>query len=182
MKTKLKEQGACKCSLEITITQEEVAEAFRVVYDDLQKQAKIPGFRKGKVPQDLLVKHYGETARDEVLKRLIPGAYQKALAEHRIDPVSMPEIRDVNFAADMNLSFKANVETRPVIKLRKYKGISLKGQKVEITPKEMDDAITRLQESHAEFTPITDTRPVKKGDYLICDVESFSDGKPISKK
>ena len=182
MKSKAKHNNDCECFFEVEIPVEEVNQALEEVYREIKKHAKIPGFRPGAAPQDLLEKYHGEHANDEALKRLIPSGYRQALLDQKIDAVGLPEISDVVFEKNKNLSFKAKVEIRPAIKLKKYKGIKVKKEKISVSDQEIDDTVKRLQEIHARFEPIKEKRPVKQGDHAICDIEAFIDGKPISKK
>jgi len=182
MKTKIKNNTNCECFFEVEIPNKMVQEITKLVYARIRKYAKIPGFRMGNAPQDLLEKYHGEQAKEEVLKRLIPDGYRRALEEHKITPVSLPEITDVLFEKDRNLTFKAKVEVHPQFKLKKYKGIRVKAGKVKVDDSEVDDTLKRLREMNAKFEPVTDRKNILKNDYLICDVEAFVDGKAISKK
>lgn len=182
MKSKVRYTNNSECHFEVEIPADVVDRTVAEVYKEIKKYAKIPGFRIGNVPHDLLEKYHGEQAREETLKRLIPTGYRQVLVEKQISVVGLPEISDIVFDKGKNLSFKAKVDIRPRIKLKKYKGISVKGKKVEVTNEEAEATLKRLQEMHAQFQPVTEKRPLKKGDYAICDVEAFIDGKPISKK
>jgi len=182
MKVKTKYNNACECFLEISIPAEVVNRTLEEVYKEIKKYAKISGFRPGNVPQDILEKHHGARAQEEMLKKIIPSAYRDAVNEQNIKPVGLPEISDVRFTKDNDLSFKAKVELRPSIKLKKYKGIKVKQNKIAITDSEIEDTLKRLQQMHAQFQPIQDRKSVQKSDYAICDVEAFIEGKPITKK
>jgi len=116
------------------------------------------------------------------LRRLIPQGYRKALDEHKINPVTLPEILDVEFGENRKLSFKAKVEIGPGIKLKNYKGIKVKKKKIDTSKDEVSEALKRLQEINVQYLPREDKGPLKKGDYAICDIEAFVEGKPISKK
>lgn len=182
MKTKIKHIDRGNRLFEVEISPEIVSRTLEEVYKEIKKTAKIPGFRTGMVPQSLLEKYHSKDAEEEVLRRLIPEGYRKALYEHKINPVTLPEISDVEFGKNRKLSFKAKVEIGPEIKLKNYKGIKVKKKKIDTSKDEVSQTLKRLQEINVQYLPAEDKRPLKKGDYAICDIEAFVEGKSISKK
>ncbi len=180
MKSKVTKLEGTARRLEIEMSKEAVEEVFAAVLADIRRTAKIPGFRAGKAPLDLVLKKYHKDARDEVIQQLVPRGYQQALEEHDINPVSYPEISDVTIEEAGQLTFKAAVDVHPEVSVRKYKGLKVTTRKVSVADGEVEEALTRFRNMHAEFAE-TD-RPLEKGDFGICDVETFIDGKAISKK
>lgn len=181
VKSKIKTIDECSALLEIEASRESIDRAFDEVYCEITKVANIPGFRVGKAPKDMVKLSYAKTAKDEVLKRLVPDSYRKALEEHGIVPVGMPEISDLVFEDDKPLKFKAKVEMRPKFKLKNYKGISLEKKKVSVTDEDVEKTLKSIQEMNAKYITVED-RPVKMGDYVVSDLECFVDGKPVHKK
>ncbi len=182
MKTKVKHIDKCSRLFEVEISPEIVSRTLEEVYKEIKKRAKIPGFRVGMVPQSLLEKYHAKDAEEEVLRRLIPEGYKKALYEHKINPVTLPEVSDVEFGKSRKISFKAKVEIRPGIKLKNYKGIKVKKNKIDTSKDEISQVLKKLQEINAQFLPAEDRRPLRKGDHAICDIEALVEGRPISKK
>lgn len=180
MKSKIKKTEECGAAFDIEVSRETVAKAFDEVYNEIVKIAAIPGFRVGKAPRELVQKHYNKDAREEVLKRLIPEAYSKAVSEHRINPAGMPEITDVNFNEGDVLTFKARVDTRPEFKLKAYKGIKIDKKKVEVKDEEVDATLNNLREMNAKYLAVED-RSVAISDYVVSDVDCYVDGKKIHK-
>jgi len=181
MKIKIKNSDKCNKIFEVEIPPETVKSILKDVYKDIKSKARIPGYRVGNAPQDLLEKYHGKTAEQEVLNKLVPEGYRNAIGQYKIKPVSLPEFFGVKLGDDKRLKFKAKVEVRPEIKLKNYKGIRVKRKKVEVSPEEAGEAMKRIQEMNAQFTPLASARVIKKGDYTICDIEALIDGKPISK-
>lgn len=181
MKFKAKSIEECSTLFEIEVSKEAIGKAFDEVYDEITKIANIPGFRVGKAPKEMVRIHYAKDAREEALKRLIPEAYRRALQEHDVTPVSMPEISDVVFEEDKPLTFKAKVDSRPKFKLKNYKGLKLEKKKTVVTDADIDNTLKSLQEVNAKYIA-ADDRPVKMGDYVVSDLECFVDGKPVHKK
>jgi trigger factor len=107
VKFKAKSLEECTTLFEIEVSPQMISRVFEEVYADIAKVANIPGFRIGKAPVDMIRLHYAKDARQEVLKRLIPEAYRQAVQQHKIEPVSLPEISDVLLESDRPLTFKA---------------------------------------------------------------------------
>ena len=180
MKCSVKKLKDASCELSIELSKETVEEVFERVFHEISKEAKVPGFRPGKVPMDIIRQNYQADAMDEVKRRLIPEAYQEALEEHSIQPLSYPEVGDINLSLTGKLTFKAKVDTHPKVNVRKYKGLKVTTEKIKVDDEEVTETLSRLQNMNAEFVDI-DT-PLKKGDFAICDVETSMEGKIISKK
>ncbi len=181
MKSKIKAIEECASLLEIEVAPETIDKAFEEVYGEIGKNANIPGFRVGKAPIELVKKHYAKNAKEEVLKHLIPDAYRSAVEEHKLRPISMPEISDVNFDNEKKLSFKAKVTTRPSFKLKNYKGIKVEKKKVKVTETEVDKMLQNLRELNAKYSSVED-RPARMGDYVVSDMDCTVDGKSAHKK
>ncbi|MDD5594861.1 MAG: trigger factor, partial [Candidatus Omnitrophica bacterium] len=108
--------------------------------------AKVPGFRPGHAPRDILEKNFSHHAHEEVLRSLIPDAYQEIIKNEGLDVIDMPEISDVKLEREF-LSFKATVEVSPEINLGKYKGIKINYAKVEVLADELKRHMDSLKES-----------------------------------
>ncbi|MFH1189613.1 MAG: trigger factor [Candidatus Omnitrophota bacterium] len=181
MRSKVKPIDECSALLEIEASKEAIAKAFDEVYDEIHKVAVIPGFRAGKAPKDMVRINYAKAAKEEVLKRLVPESYRKAIEEHGITPIGMPEISDLVFEDDKPFTFKAKIETRPKFKLKAYKGLSFEKKKAAVTGEDVNSMLKSLQEMNAKYTS-PEARPIKLGDYVVSDLECFVDGKAVHKK
>jgi len=181
MKAKRNNIEECTTLFDIEVPKEDIAKAFDEVYSEIIKVANISGFRTGKAPKELVVKHYSKNAKEEVLKRLIPEAYRVALEEHGINPIGLPEISEVNFDEDKILSFKARVDTRPKFKIKAYRGIKISKKKISVTAEEIGKALENLREISATYITVED-RAVQMGDYVVSDMECFVESKPVHKK
>lgn len=180
MKTRIKNIEECKKLFQVEIPNELVQAAAEEVYREIRKVAKIPGYRVGSAPQDLVEKYHSKEARDEILKRLIPEGYRRALQTHKVIPIGLPRVFNIDFESGKPLTFEAEVDVRPNFKLKNYKGIKVKKGRVSVSQKEIDEGLFRLRNMYAKYNDVT--RPVAKGDYVVCDVEAFVEGKPITKK
>jgi len=179
MKSRIKSKKECTKVFYVEIPHEDVQRTVDKVYEGIRKIAKIPGFREGTAPRDLLEKQYSKDANEEVLKRLIPEGYRKALEDHAVDPIGFPKISNVFFEKEKPLTFEVQVDTRPNFKLRSYKGIRVKKKRISVSTEEIDNTIKRLQGMYADYKDVAG--PLKKDQYAVCNVEAFIDEKPISK-
>lgn len=180
MRTRIKNIEECTKLFQIEIPRETVEKVTEEVYQEIKKIAKIPGFRPGAVPRDLLEKHYSQDAQKEILKRLIPSGYKQAVQDYNVDPIAMPEISNINFQKDKPFTFEAKVDVRPALRLKNYKGIKVDKKRISVSQQEIDDTMNKLRDMSAKYENVE--RPVKKDDYAICDIEAFIDGKPVAKK
>jgi FKBP-type peptidyl-prolyl cis-trans isomerase (trigger factor) len=153
MKSSVKKLKNCKHSLEINLPIDKVKEAFDEVYSDLGKYAIVPGFRQGKAPRDLLELHYSKTAKEEVLKKLIPETYEKILEEYKLNPIGYPDVTDVKLDMKEGFSYKASIETRPEINLRSYKGLKLTKKSLEVKEDDLIKNLEYLREMHSQSVP-----------------------------
>ncbi|MDD4203184.1 MAG: trigger factor [Candidatus Omnitrophica bacterium] len=181
MKTSVKIKN-CECDFDVKIPHKKVAETYDQVYKEIAKEAKVPGFRPGKAPMDIIQKNYAQSAKDEVVKQLVPAGYRQVIEEHKIEPISMPDITDLSFNEKQDLEFKGMVELKPDFKVKKYFQIQVKSAKVNVEDGEVKDMLDRYQNIHAKFEPVKDKQIIDKDDYVICDIEVFVDDRPISKK
>lgn len=146
MKTEIKKVGDNKSEISVEIGGDIVKNKFEEVFKKIAKDAKVKGFRQGNAPRDILEKQYSSFAHEQVLKELVPDAYNQAIGKEGLDVVGMPDIADVKLERD-SLSFKATVEVSPEIKIKDYKGIKVGGKKIEVSPDEIKRGIDSLKES-----------------------------------
>jgi len=146
MKTDIKKLDNSKVELNIEVGSELIKAKFDKVYGRLQKEIRIPGFRPGKAPRDIIQKHHANLARQEALKELVPEAYKKAIEKENLDVVDLPKISDIQFQ-ELSLSFKATVEIKPCVKIKDYKGLKIKFKKTEVTKGELTRYVDSLKEN-----------------------------------
>jgi len=184
MKVEVTELGPIKRSLKIEVPQEDVNKQFAEVYADLNRQVRVPGFRPGKAPQALLEQRYGKDVGEDVVRRIIPTYYERAIRQAGIVPivVEVPPIERVKIKKDAPFSFTATVEIKPKIELRDYKApnpISLKIDTRTITDDQIDKALNVLRERQAQLEAAPDGTALADGSYVVLDVEGFVDLAPL---
>ena len=167
MKVDVQELEPCKRQLVVEAAEAEVAAAWEAAYGRVQRQARLPGFRRGKVPRSLVRVHFADEVRRAVAEQLIPDTYRRALDEARLDPVEEPEVRDVHLEEGQSLRFTAVVEIKPAITLSAYRGMSVRHAPQAVSEAEVEAALAALAERHATLTTVT--RPVRVGDFVLVD-------------
>ena len=141
-----------------------------------KNKISLPGFRKGKVPRQMIEKMYGpEVFYDEAANNMIPDAYAKAYDESELDIVSQPKIEVVQMEKGKPFIFTAEVATKPEVTLGDYKGLKVDKVSTRVTQKEVDEEIEKERERNARTIEVTD-RAVQDKDEVTLDFEGFVDG------
>jgi trigger factor len=167
VKVAVEELEACKRRLAVEAPIDVVQKEWERAYGRVQKQARLPGFRKGHVPRSLVKLHFADDVRREVAEHLIPDVYRQALTEAHIDPVNEPDLQEVKLEENAPLSFVAVVEVKPVIALAAYTGLDVQHAPSAVSDDDVDRAIEQMREQQAEFRSVG--RPAAVGDLVVVD-------------
>src|SRR5207244_1235939 len=151
MKVAVEEMESCKRRLVVEAPADVVTKEWERAYDRVQKQARLPGFRKGHVPRSLVKVHFADDVRREVAQHLIPDVYRQALSEVRLDPVGEPDLQDVRFEEGAPLTFTAVVEIKPDIALGDVKGVEVEHTAAPVTGSDADATLVRMRQQQAGF-------------------------------
>lgn len=162
MKSSIKKLKNCKKIVDVKLSPEKVKDEFDKVYEGIKKVASVPGFRVGKVPMYLLELHYSKTAREEVIKKVIPETYRKILEEYKLDPIGYPDISEVKLDLKEGLCYKASIETRPETHLKNYKGLKLKKKSSEVKEEDVQKNLESLRDANAQKIPKKDSEEKQK--------------------
>ncbi len=146
MKAEVKKIDTTTCEMNIEVSGEVVKNKFDDVFKRIAKEAKVPGFRPGHAPRDMLEKHYSAQAHEQVIKELVPDVYNEAVEKEKLEVVQLPDISDVKLDSGM-LSFKAKVEVSPEINLKTYKGIKVSYKKIEVTAEDVSKNLNSVKEA-----------------------------------
>jgi len=181
LKVNVTKDKAWKRVLEIEIPVEKVKGEFDSVYQEYQRKVRIPGFRKGKAPLEMIKSRYKEKVTKDVLDKLLPQAYQEAVKQSNLTPLTLPVLKEeIDFKEGVPLQFKVLIEVRPEIELKDYKELKLQKKVVQITEEHVQNALNYLQDKNAELHSVE--REAKDGDFLIVDLEELSEGQVKAKK
>lgn len=164
-----------KRTLEIEVPKETVDSEFESTFKKYKDLARIPGFRQGKAPLHLVKLHFKEKIEEEVLKSLVPKAYEDAIKEKNLSPICLPEVKDIQFAEGSVLKFKAEFEIQPEVEPKEYTGLEVVKRLKEITDEDVEKSLNYLREDFSELHPVE--REAKLYDYLIADIVKIQDGK-----
>ena len=163
--------------LEFTIEAKKFDEGMKKVYTKTAKYFNIPGFRKGKAPMAMVEKQYGsEIFYEDTFNEIVPEEYERELKENNIEAVSKPDIEVKQIGKGQDLIFTAIVQTKPEVKLGKYKGIELKKIEYNVTDADIDHELEHMADRNSRIVTVED-RPVENGDITVIDFEGFVDGK-----
>lgn len=175
MKTE-KTDKANELKLEFTVEAEKFENAIKNVYSKNAKYFSVPGFRKGKVPFQMVIKHYGkEVFYEDAFNEVASEEFERELKENKIEAVSRPEIDIKQIESGKDLIFTAVVQIKPEVTLGKYKGITLKKVEYTVSDEDINHELSHMQERNARLISAND-RAVEDGDTTVIDFEGFIDG------
>ena len=146
MKTEVKKLDSNKREVSVEVSGDIIKNKFEDVFSQISKEAKVPGFRPGHAPRDILEKKFSSHAQEMVIKDLIPELYNQAIDKEGLEVIELPNISDVKLDRT-TLSFKAQVEITPEIPVKNYKGIKVNYKKIEVSPDAIKRNIDSLKET-----------------------------------
>lgn len=170
-------ENKSEVKISFKVEAEKFENAIKSVYSKNAKYFAIPGFRKGKAPFNIVEKRYGdEIFYEDAFNELVPEIYENAIKEKNVAAVSQPKIDIQKMKKGEDLEFTATVQTKPEVKLGKYKGIELKKVEYTVSDEDVNHEIGHMQEKNARVTTVED-RPAQSKDITTIDFEGFVDGK-----
>ena len=166
--------------LTIEVDAEEFAKGMEAAYEKNKNKISVPGFRKGKVPKQMIEKMYGAGIfYEDAANAIIPKEYQRAAVESGLDIVSQPEIDVTQIEEGKNFIFTATVAVRPEVTLGTFKGVEIAKVSTEVTDEDLEAEIKKVQEQNARIINVED-RPVQDKDDTVIDFEGFMNGVPFA--
>ncbi len=176
MKVQVENLEKNMAKLTIEVPAEEVEKALNAAYLKERNKISVPGFRKGKVPRQMIEKMYGAAVfYEEAANILIQNNYAQAMDESGADIVSRPVIDVEQIEAGKPFIFTAEVAVRPEVKLGKYKGVTVTKVDIDVTDEEIDAELQKELQKNSRMVTVTD-RPAANGDTAVIDYEGFCDG------
>ncbi|MHC4194508.1 MAG: trigger factor [Planctomycetota bacterium] len=174
----IREIGPCKKKVVIEIPEETVKKATDEQYDRLQKEAAVPGFRKGRAPRRLLEKRFGKETKEQIKLKLLADAGDTAIKDNEIKVLRDPDIKyeKVELPDSGTLTFDFEVEVRPEFKLPKLEGIEVTKPKLEVSNKQIDREIEQLQKYAGVWAPRDNDSEVELDDQIIANVILKAEG------
>lgn len=162
--------------LTVEVAAEEVEKALQAAYMKEKGKISLPGFRKGKVPRNMIEKMYGPAIfYEDAVNTMLQEHYPSAADESGLDIVSRPTVDVVQIEKGKPFIFTAEVAVKPEVKLGKYLGVQVTKIDTAVSDEELDEALEKEREKNSRTVTVTD-RPVENGDTAVIDFEGFVDG------
>jgi trigger factor len=165
--------------LTITLPKETVGPALDKAYAKINKEVKLKGFRRGKIPQSVLEKNFKSQVVAEVGEKLVQDTYFDAIEKEGVEPVVHPEIAEHNFPEDGTFVYVALVDVKPLIELNSYKGLEIEKPVVTVADEEIDKEIKLLQRHQAVLQTAEVDHAIVMDDLVIVDFQGFDNGKAL---
>ncbi len=178
MQVTVNEVGGLTKKLKIVLPKEEVTKELDAGFRKVKNDARIKGFRRGKVPRHILEQTYGQQVRAEVAEKLVQTTYFDAVEKEKLDVVVHPEIKAPVFEEDGSFSYEAEVDTRPQFELQAFKGMEIEKEKITVNDAEIDSEIEGLRREIAPLRSAED-RAAQERDIVIADFDGFHEGERI---
>jgi trigger factor len=179
----------CTREVAIDVPAEEVSKRFRKVVKQYQKQARIPGFRAGKVPDSLIRSRFAEQIRQDVVEDILPAHFRAVIDKEGLKPVSQPQVTDIHLADGEPLHFKAIFEVLPDFSIDGYQSVTIPKPETALTDAEYEAELARVLDSRSTMEPVAEERALVDGDWAEIDfsgvdgdttlAESLADPEPI---
>src|SRR5580704_3373465 len=151
--------------VEVEVPADEVARSFRTVVKRYQKQARIPGFRAGKVPETLIRSRFADGIRQDVVESVLPDHFRSAIQQQNVKPISQPQVTDLKLEDGQPLKFKAVFEVLPEFSIDGYKQIKVDKADTTLTEEEFNAERDRVRDSRSTMEPVTEDRALVDGDW-----------------
>lgn len=179
MKSNIESLSNLEKKLSIQIPPDAVDSEFTNAFKYLQKSVEVKGFRKGKTPLETIRTMYADKIKGDVAQNLVQTFYFKALKEHDVVPVGMPDIDFQNPEEGQEFSFTAKFEVQPEIELTTIEGLNVEKEKIEINDEQVDKNIEQILENQAKMEDVVLIRDLKSGDFADIDFTGYISGEPL---
>ncbi len=178
MKIDLQDVTETRKTLAVTLEANEIDAEEKSLLDQFTNMAKIPGFRPGKAPKQVVRKRFAKQMTGELQQRVLSKAYQEGSKEAKVNLINVVDVDQGSIQAGQEAKITFTVDVRPEFEISEYKGLELEGLSEEVNEEEIQTAIDGIRREKAEFQPVE--REAEKGDYVKFSHEGSMDGKPLS--
>jgi len=175
VKAEIKQVEELVRELYVEVPAEMVSAKMEEKLGDVRRTAALKGFRKGKVPMNMIRSVYGDQVKIDVAEELIKSTYPQIVRENTLRAASYPQVTGLNYEDDGRFTYTATVEIFPEIEKVDYAGLSLEGEEIEVKDEEVDDVVEILRKRHSEVREVD--RPATDEDTVVLDIEVLSDPK-----
>lgn len=185
MKAELIDISPVKKNLAIEVSPDEVSGVLTKIVSSFQRQAKVPGFRPGRAPLEVVRTRFKDEILSEMMQQVLPSMFADAVKEKNLDVVGNPHFDDIHYHSGEPLTFKAVFEIYPALNITNYVGIPMEQVEASVGDDQVDAEVRRLQEQTSELIPVEEERPITAGDFAEISYEGVvlnSDEPPVSSK
>jgi trigger factor len=175
MEVKIEETGTLTRKITVTLPENDVQKKLKKEYDTLQKQSKLKGFRKGKVPRSIIEKTYKPQVEADVGEKLVQDTYFDVIEKENIDAVVHPEILNHSYNEDGSFTYEAKVDVRPEFELTGYKDLEIEKPQTDVKEADIEKELQALQRRMAPLKSVEE-RPVQEGDIVVVDYQGYHKG------
>ena len=172
MKTSIKKEDKCKVKLTVNLDAEEIKAIVKDVEKAFVREAQLPGFRKGKIPLELIRKEFANGLKQEIQRAMFQKNYAEAIKAEKVDEVALANVEGVSYDENGG-SFVATVEVKPEFKLPTYKGLKITSNDTTVKDEAVQDQMTRLRAAYAKFEDAKEGDVVEDGDFIQIDYEGM---------
>jgi trigger factor len=155
----------CTRQIDVEVSAEEVSRAFARVVKQYRRQARIPGFRAGKVPETVIRRKFADAIRQDVLEEILPVQFRAAIEKQGVQPVSQPQVTSLHLADGEPMRFQAAFESLPAIDITGYDQVKVERPDADLSDAEFEAEMTRIRDSHSTMETIEEDRPLADGDF-----------------
>lgn len=155
----------CTREVEVEVPADEVTKAFRSIVKRYQKQARIPGFRAGKVPETLIRSRFADGIKQDVVEAVLPHHFRTAIDQQKLQPISQPQVTDLHLEDGQPLKFKAVFEVLPEFSIDGYQDVKVEKPDTTLTDTEFNTELERVRDSRSTMEPVTEERALVDGDW-----------------
>ncbi len=174
IKVTIEDMKPSKKKLHIEVPVEKVEEKKDKIISALKKSAKIKGFRKGKVPKDVIIKTYKKDIDEDTQRELVSEAYDFAISDNKLQPVSELAVTNVVFEDGKPFSFDVLIDVKPEFELKEYKNIEIEKEDIEITKEEKDNVLNQIVEAFSALEEKKGDKGAEEGDVFVLDIETIN--------
>ncbi|MEZ5194038.1 MAG: trigger factor [Nocardioides sp.] len=178
MKSAVETLSPTRAKLTVEVPFEELKPSLDAAYQQIAKQINVPGFRRGKVPPQIIDRQVGrEAVLDQAINDVVPKMYVEALQANQLQPLAQPDIEVTRFADNETLEFVAEVDVRPEIVLPDYRGVEASVDDVEVADADVEEQVDALRQRFGTLSDVD--RPAADGDFVVIDLKATQNGEVV---
>jgi trigger factor len=179
MKASIEQISPVKKRLTVEVEADEVERKIEEAYRELKKRARVDGFRPGKVPRNILQRHFGDQVTQDVKRGLLSETLPQAFEETKIFPVAMPVIESETLKTGEGFKYVALMEVRPEFELKDYMGLEVDKELVSVSEEAVNSQIEEIRRVNSRLKPLEEDRGIRNDDCAILEYEAFEGGRPL---